>query len=343
MKLFNAPRRKSTTRSAKSPKVFTFGDPEPVMEGRDILDMFESWWNGRWHETPISLAGLAKSYRANPHHSSAIQLKRNILVSCYLPHKAFKKQDFSRWALDFLLFGNSYLERVDNWLGEPLQLKPSPAKYTRRAKDDIYFYVPDGHEAQEYPDGKIHHLMEPDVNQELYGVPEYLAALQAAWLNESATLFRRKYYTNGSHAGYILYVTDTLHEETDIDTLRKELKESKGPGNFRNLLLFAPGGKEKGVQILPVAEVQAKDEFFNIKNVSRDDVLAGHRVPPQLMGMVPANVGGFGDVEKAAQVFARNEIEPLQQRMMEVNDWLGIEVIQFKPYTVDIKASAPDE
>lgn len=29
-----------------------------------------------------------------------------------------------------------------------------------------------------------------------------VSALQSAWLNEAATLFRRKYYKNGSHAGF---------------------------------------------------------------------------------------------------------------------------------------------
>lgn len=54
-------------------------------------------------------------------------------------------------------------------------------------------------------------------------------------------------------------------------------KKSK-PGNFRNLFLYAPGGKKDGVQILPVTEIAVKDEFFNIKNCTRDDVLAAHRV-----------------------------------------------------------------
>ena len=31
-----------------------------------------------------------------------------------------------------------------------------------------------------------------------------VAALNSAWLNESATLYRRRYYSNGSHAGFIL-------------------------------------------------------------------------------------------------------------------------------------------
>lgn len=30
-------------------------------------------------------------------------------------------------------------------------------------------------------------------------------------------------------------------------------------------------------------------------------MMAAHRVPPQMMGIMPSNVGGFGDVEKAAK------------------------------------------
>ncbi|EKN4803146.1 Presumed portal vertex protein, partial [Yersinia enterocolitica] len=64
----------------------------------------------------------------------------------------------------------------------------------------------------------------------------------------------------------------------------------------------------------------------------RDDLLSVHRVPPQMMGIIPNNTGGFGDVAKASQVFVRNELTPLQERLKEVNDWIGQEVIRFKPY-----------
>ncbi|SEP34652.1 hypothetical protein SAMN02787149_106275 [Pseudomonas sp. Snoq117.2] len=37
---------------------------------------------------------------------------------------------------------------------------------------------------------------------------EWLAAMQSALLNESTTLFRRKYCSNGSHAGFIFYMID---------------------------------------------------------------------------------------------------------------------------------------
>ena len=58
-------------------------------------------------------------------------------------------------------------------------------------------------------------------------------------------------------------------------------------------------------------------------------------MPPQMMGIIPDNAGGFGDVVKAAQVFVRNELTPLQERMKEINTWLGDEVITFRPYSLD--------
>jgi capsid portal protein len=98
----------------------------------------------------------------------------------------------------------------------------------------------------------VFHLREDDVNQEVYGLPEYISALQSAWLNESA-----------------------------------------------------------------------------IKNVSKDDVLAAHRVPPGLLGIVPTNAGGFGNAPDALGVFIDNEIRPLMQRFRELNEWAGEELVRF--------------
>lgn len=315
----------------KAFEAFTFGDPVPVMDKREILDFAEAAFNGKWYEPPVSMVGLAKSFRANPHHSSAIYIKRNILASVFIPHKLLSRSEFSSLVLDFQTFGNTYVEAVQNMLQQPLALKRSPAKYTRRGKDGRFFFTQGYLQEHEFKN-PVFQLREEDINQEIYGVPEYLSALNSAWLNESATLFRRKYYENGSHAGFILYMTDAAQEQEDIDALRDALKGAKGPGNFRNLFVYAPGGKKEGMQLIPISEVQAKDEFFNIKSVTRDDILAAHRVPPQLLGIVPANAGGFGDVEKATRVFFDNEIVPLQARFLELNEWLGEEVIRFGEY-----------
>ena len=132
-------------------------------------------------------------------------------------------------------------------------------------------------------------------------------------------------------------VTDAAQNQEDVNNIRQAMKSAKGPGNFRNLFMYSPNGKKDGIQIIPLSEVAAKDEFLNIKNVSRDDMMAAHRVPPQMMGIMPSNVGGFGDVEKASKVFVRNELIPLQHRISEINSWIGLneELVKFTSYELD--------
>lgn len=50
--------------------------------------------------------------------------------------------------------------------------------------------------------------------------------------------------------------------------------------------------------------------------------ILSHRVPPRMMGIIPNNTGGFGDVEKDCRVFVRNKLIPLQKRLQELNKWL---------------------
>lgn len=314
-------------------EAFTFGDPVPVLDGREILDYVECWANGRWYEPPLSQDGLAKSVRASVHLASGIQFKRNQLAKAFMPHRLLSRQAFEQLALDWLSLGNCYLEKRDNMLRQAIGLQPTLSKYMRRGVEPGEFFLVRGwRNEHEFAKGTVCQLRELDVNQEIYGLPEWYPALQSALLSESATLFRRKYYQNGSHAGFILYITDAVHNEQDIDSLRTALKNSKGPGNFKNLLVYAPNGKKEGMQLIPVSEVAAKDEFGNIKNISRDDLLAALRIPLQCMGIVPQNAGGFGNAKEATTVWVENELEPLQHRFTPINEWLGEEVIRFRPY-----------
>lgn len=323
--------------SATRPEMFTFGEPEPVVGGRSmILDYIECYHNERWYEPPVDLGDLARCLRIGAHHESALRFKVNVLTSTLRPTRYLDAKNFKAFALDYLVLGNGYFERIDSRGKTLLYLKHSLGKYTRRGRDlDQYFFVQDYGRVHEFPKGKVFHMLEPDIHQEIYGLPQYLGAMQSAFLNEAATLFRRRYYANGSHAGFILYITDPAQDQGDVDKMREQLTKAKGVGNFKNLFYYAPNGQPDGIKLIPISEVAAKDEFLHIKNSSRDDVLAAHRVPPQLMGMMPNNTSGFGDVGKAAIVFARNEIAPLQMDLKNaINSWAGVEACDFEPYTL---------
>ncbi len=333
----------SSTDPAPEPRfeVFTFGEPEPVMDRREILDSLECWRNGRWYEPPISPAALTRAFRVGPHHESAIRVKRNLLSALFRPTRWMSRDAFEAWVLDFLVLGNGYLEDRPNLIGGSADLQRLVGRYVRRGVEPgQYFLVENFRVEQALPAGRVFHLMEADLSQDVYGLPEYLGGLQSAFLNEASTLFRRRYYLNGSHAGFIMYVSDAAHNEADIDAMRQALKNSKGPGNFRNLFFYSPSGKKDGIQIIPISEVAAKDEFLGIKNTTRDDILAAHRVPPQLLGVVPQNSGGFGDVGRAADAFHRQEILRLQRKLLSVNRWLGVEAVAFDDYTPMAVAAA---
>lgn len=309
---------------------FTFGAPESVLSAREIFDYLECWFNGRWYEPPLSIDGLARSVKASVHLDSGLRFKRNQLSRTFIPHRLLSRQDFEQIAQDYLALGNAYLERRRSVLNTTIVLKPPLAKYMRVGKEGRFYQVQGWKNEHEFEAGSVFHLREVDLHQEIYGLPEWISALQSALLNQSATLFRRKYFENGSHAGFILYMTDAAQAEGDIDDLRTALKNAKGPGNFRNLFVYAPNGKKDGIQLIPVSEVAAKDEFNSIKDQTREDVLAALRVYPQLMGIVPKNAGGFGSPKEAFDVWGALELEPLQERFRLINEWVGEEVVRFK-------------
>jgi PBSX family phage portal protein len=315
------------------PFVFAFDDAVSVLDRRDILSYVECNHNGRWYYPPLSPDHLAKSMDVAPHHGSCIRLKVNLLARQLEPTRWLSVAELRKFATDFLCQGNGYFERRDNLANRPMRLQTSLARYTRRGVEDgRYYFVQNWKQEHEFRRDSIFHLIQEHPTQEIYGVPEYMGALQSALLNESATLFRRRYYLNGSHAGFILYLNGTDFGQVEMKKLSEQMKQAKGVGNFKNMLLHIPNGKPEGVKIIPIAEAGAKDEFLGIKNVSRDDMLASHRTPPQLLGVVPTNSGGFGDVGKATDVYFTNEIEPLQGRISELNDWLGVEAVVWKPY-----------
>ena len=312
---------------------FRMDDAVSVLDRRDTLSYLDSWHNGRWYSPPISMDGLAKAFDLPGPHSSCIRLKVNLLTQHFIPSPLLSRQEFRKWALDFVAMGNGYLETRLARSGKPLQLQHSLTRYTRRGvKDGTYYFIQNLRDEHEFAAGSVHHLIQEHPTQELYGLPEFIGSLQSALLGEAATIFRRRYYLNGSHAGFLFYVNEETISAVDAAAMREALRSAKGPGNFKNLFVHAPRGKPDGIQIKHFSEVAAKDDFLNIKNVSRDDVLSAHRTPPQLVGIVPLNNAGFGNVTEAAAIFHQLEILPLMARFEEVNDWLGERAVAFSDY-----------
>lgn len=312
---------KTYQRESTPGTVFSFGDPEPVLSNQltDYLGVFATD-DGKYYTPPVSLKGLAKVTRANAHHGACLYFKRNLLLTLFKPSPALGIRDLKGAALDFVTFGNCYFQKISNRAGMVQRLQHVPAINLRKMvnyENRYLMLTKDGD--VEFAEGEIIHLAEYDLEQQIYGIPEYLGGLQSLLLNEDATLFRRKYYKNGAHMGFIFYTNDpSMDEDTEKD-LEEQIKQSKGVGNFRSLFVHIPNGSEKAVQIIPVGDISQRDEFERIKNISRNDIISAHRMRPELAGIMPENAGSSGDIEKINRVHIANEIVPLTMEFLTLN------------------------
>jgi capsid portal protein len=130
--------------------------------------------------------------------------------------------------------------------------------------------------------------------------------------------------------GYILVTNDANLDDDTAKLIEKQVKNAKGPGNFRSLYLNIPRSTSKEpVQILPVGNISTKDEFQAIKEVTEMEMLAMHRVYPGLAGILPANVGGFGDLDKSMRVYHELEVTAMQQVFLQLNEMVGGNPVRF--------------
>lgn len=260
--------------------------------------------------------------RANAHHGAIPPFKRNLLLREFIPSRGFSLQAMSRAGLDYVVFGESYLLRKRNAFGQVIEMEHLPAINMRvRVDGGFVMLMPDGSRI-EFDQEEVEHIFNYDVQQNIYGIPDYLGGLQALLLNESATLFRRRYYNNGAHVGYIFYSNDPNMSEKDEEELQAQIAGSKGVGNFRSMFVNIPNGGEKAIQIIPVGDFQSKDDLEKVKNITRNDIIAAWRMNPALAGIIPENSAGFGDIEKIDRVYTNNEIRPICQMFNQVNDTL---------------------
>ena len=302
---------------------FTFGEPEPLRNGwRDMVRVSYDPFTDTI-TPPLLPAGLDMLTRANATHRRCINFKAGQMAIVFVKNGLISLRDFRRACQDLETFANAYFKAVFNAFGQLLHLVHVPALNMRRMRDGRYKYLtPMGTEDVTFQPGEILHAMHYDTGQDYYGVPTWAGALNDVFLNSEATLFRRRYYKNGSHMGYILYTTDPTIDKKTEDMLRETVASGKGAGNFRSMYINIPNGKEKAVQIIPVGDISQKDEFERIKNISADDILIGHGLQPSLAAAKPNNTGGFGDIEKIEGFFRRNEVPGLVAPFEELNDQL---------------------
>ncbi len=297
--------------------MFSFGEPEIMNSDFSNYDYNELFYNdtdGYW-EPPLDRRGLNKLTRTNAYHGSILKARRLMLAGRY-SGGGMEDHHMHASINDFLEFGDVAIIKIRDHFNRVIALHPMPAMHTRKdKKGNVILLGLDG-KNKKYKKDDIVFVSQYDPVQQVYGAPDYLGCVQSALLSNDATTFRRRYYKNGLHMGFIFYATDPNLGKEDEKDLKEKMASSRGVGNFRSMFVNIPNGSEKGIQLIPVGDIATKDEFEKIKNITAQEVLTGHRFPAELAAIIPSG-GVRGDPIKFNQVYTQNEVIPACKLFMK--------------------------
>lgn len=275
------------------------------------------------YQPPLNRFVLAKLPQQNAQHGGVLHSRANMISAGFLGGKLLSRIDMRALCLNLIQFGDVGLLKIRNGFGQVVRLHVLSSLCLRVTKEGDYRYLIkkslyDNHsEYYHYNAKDIIFIKLYDPMQQIYGSPDYVGGIQSALLNSDATIFRRRYYSNGAHMGFILYSTDPDMTEELEDEIVEKIENSKGVGNFRSMYINIANGHPDGLKVIPIGSTGQKDEFANIKNISAQDVLTAHRFPPGLSGIIPTNTGGLGDPLKIREAYQLDEVLPLQEIIEE--------------------------
>ncbi len=313
--------------------------PEAIDSNSWMTSYSELFYNDtdNFWEPPISRQGLAETSRANAYHCSLLKARANYVAARFVSGGGVRRRHIQSFCNNYFTFGDAAFLKIRNYFKRVVRLFPLPTMYLRRRKNGDFVLLERDNKQRVYKENDIIFLPQEDLQQQIYGLPDYLGSLQSSLLNKDATLFRRRYYKNGAHMGFIFYATDPNLSDDDEKMLKDKIASSKGVGNFRSMFVNIPGGHEKGIQLIPVGDVATKDEFERIKNITAQDILVGHRFPAGKGGMMPQPGSNFPDPEKVGKEYAKDEIIPVCELIMdEVNNDPEIKSLKNLHLTFDL-------
>lgn len=308
-----------------------FGDPASALEGSGTFYDGEFFSRSYYYSPvvlqdyyvpPVNLVGLSRLPKVNPHHGAMVSFKANMLLKYFdASNQIISRQTLKKLAIDYNTFGNAYLNVIKNNNGVTVAARHLPAINTRRKPGNTYCYLKPDNTLLDFSVGEVVHLMDYDAEQQIYGVPYWIGALQSILLGEEARMFPRRFFKNGAVTGNIITTSGLPAEDEEL--LDENFSGTKGTGNWSSMHLgFASGDIDKLIKVIPMSNEGAKIDFTKFMAATATDILEAWRVRPELAGMMPENTGGTGDLLKIMDLYYEFEVLPYLQDFELINDFL---------------------
>ena len=301
----------------------------------------------------ICKAVTARGYSLTPTKADAdpknAELLSEFFANCN-PNDTFVEilDDVTR---DEYVFGNAFLEVVRGANGIPRELWNLDATTMRVKADEhgsILGYVQAprfavrGAAKVEFASEEVIHLKLGTKGSTLYGLSPLASLILPVTVDKFAQIYNRAFFLNGAKIRGAFIMKDATPEQ--VERNREYLQaRAKNPDLAHSDLVL-----EGQIEFKQIGVNQKDMEFLELREFTRNEILAVYGVPPSKVSIIETGNIGAGTGEHQTQTFYEETILPFQIRVAEkitkhiirqgfgITDW----AFQFNKRSIDEKDQA---
>lgn len=250
---------------------------------------------------------------------------------------------------DEYVFGNAFLEVVYGPDGKPRELWNLDATTVRVKADEhgtITGYVQSPRltagSRVDFEPREVIHFKLGTKGATLYGLSPLVSLILPVTVDRFAQIYNRSFFVNGAKIRGAFIMKDATPEQVERNREYLQAK-AKNPDQAHSDLVL-----EGEIEYKQISINQKDMEFLELREFTRNEILAVYGVPPSKVSIIETGNIGAGTGEHQTQTFYEETILPFQMRVAEkitkhiIRDGFGIMdwSFQFNKRSIDEKDQA---
>ncbi len=252
---------------------------------------------------------------------------------------------------DEYVFGNAFLEVVQGVNGKPKELWNLDATTMRVKADEHgsitgYVQAPrfsaKGASKVEFASNEVIHFKLGTKGATLYGLSPLASLILPVTVDKYAQIYNRAFFINGAKIRGAFIMKDATPEQVERNREYMQAR-AKNPDSAHSDLLL-----EGEIEFKQIGVNQKDMEFLELREFTRNEILAVYGVPPGKVSIIETGNIGAGTGDHQTQTFYEETILPFQMRVAEkinkhvvrqgfgITDW----AFQFNKRAIDEKDQA---
>jgi len=244
--------------------------------------------------------------------------------------QANEKESFqeimNKVALDFEELGNAYLEvhrpsangkiiRIYHVPAENMYVTPDGDRYSQVINGTRVDFRPFNGKATKAMTKEIIHFQMPSNMSNYYGSPDWIGAVMAIVVDNSALEWNYRYFENNTIPNTAITVTGGALGEQVVQNIKQFFSDNfKGVSKAHSTLILQATEVGASIEFHEISKGIKDGDFNKLRQQLRDEIVSAHGVPPRVVGIVAGgSLGGGGEAYAQLQLFRDVLLAPKQK------------------------------